>query len=191
MGNVKKKRIVFIDRDGVINHDSHDYIKSPSEFNFITGSPEAIRKLNENAFEIIVITNQSAVNRKMVSIAILESIFSKMKSGIKNAGGIIKDIFYCPHIPEDNCICRKPMPGMIHAARKKYNIDLESSYMIGDNVKDIECAKNAGCGKTILVLTGSGIKSEKILIEKNIHPDYVAENLFKAAEWIISQQEKH
>ena len=113
-----------------------------------------------------------------------------MKSGIKNAGGIIKDIFYCPHIPEENCKCRKPMPGMIHAASKKYNIDLESSYMIGDSVTDIECAKKAGCGMAILVLTGNGIKSEKILIEKNILPDHVAENLLKAAEWIISQQEK-
>ncbi|MBT3311406.1 MAG: D-glycero-beta-D-manno-heptose 1,7-bisphosphate 7-phosphatase [Desulfobacterales bacterium] len=190
MGNEKNKRIIFLDRDGVINHDSKDYIKNPSEFNFISGSPAAIRKLNENSFEVIVITNQSAVNRKMVTIAIIESIFSKMKSGIKDAGGIIKDIFYCPHIPEENCNCRKPMPGMIHAARKKYNIDLESSYMIGDSVKDIECAKKAGCGMAILVLTGNGIKSEKILIEKNILPDHVAENLLKAAEWIISQQEK-
>ena len=79
---------------------------------------------------------------------------------------------------------------MIHDARRKYNIDLESSYMIGDSVKDIECAKKAGCGMTILVLTGNGIKAEKSLIEKKIRPDHVAENLLKAAEWIISQQEK-
>lgn len=178
-------KTVFLDRDGVINHDSPDYIKSTSEFHFIKGSLEAIRMLSLNNFDIILITNQSAINRKMISTDTLEDIFSKMKRDIKNAGGCIKDIFYCPHLPIDNCECRKPKPGMILEAQKKHGIDLSQSIMVGDSSKDIECAINAGCRYSALVKTGNGLTSKKLLAEKKISPDFIGNDLLDVTQWIL------
>ncbi|MBW1746407.1 MAG: HAD-IIIA family hydrolase [Deltaproteobacteria bacterium] len=141
----------------VINRNSPDYIKSWAEFKFLPGSIDAIKLLNLNGFVVIIITNQSVINRNMVSLDGLEYIHSMMKSAFKSGGGEIKDIFYCPHIPEDRCDCRKPEPGLIHRAQKTYNIDLANSVMAGDSVKDIMCARNAGCGHSILVKTGNGV----------------------------------
>ncbi|MCK4467376.1 MAG: HAD family hydrolase, partial [Desulfobacterales bacterium] len=142
----KQQRVVFLDRDGVINRDSPDYIKSWEEFEFFPKSIEAIKLLNLNGFTTIIITNQSVINRNMVSKEGLEHIHALMKKEIKSGGGDIKDIFYCPHVPEDGCDCRKPEPGLILQAQKKYQIDLPASTMVGDNAKDIECARRAGCG---------------------------------------------
>lgn len=179
------KYTVFLDRDGVINHDSPDYIKAESEFFFIDKSPEAIALLTQASFDVIVITNQSAIARKLTTKKELEKIFTKMKSGVEDAGGKIKDIFYCPHLPDAGCSCRKPRPGLIFQAQKKYEIDLQDSCMVGDSIKDIECAKNAGCGLSVLVKTGNGEKEEKFLAAKGINPDFAAKNLFEAAKWII------
>ena len=179
------KNVVFLDRDGVINRDSPAYIKSWAEFEFIPGSIDAIKLLNLNGFVVIVITNQSVINRNMILLDELEYIHSMMKSAFKSGGGEIKDIFYCPHIPEDRCGCRKPEPGLIHKAQKRYHIDLANSCLVGDSVKDIMCARNAGCGQSILVKTGNGVDAEKILAEKKIFPDQVAENLLDAAKWIV------
>ncbi|MCK5313330.1 MAG: D-glycero-beta-D-manno-heptose 1,7-bisphosphate 7-phosphatase [Desulfobacteraceae bacterium] len=176
---------VFLDRDGVINVDSPDYIKAESEFFFLDKSPEAISLLTEAGFNVIIITNQSAIARKFTTEKELEKIFNKMKTGIADAGGIVKDIFYCPHMPDAGCDCRKPEPGLIFQAREKYSIDLQHSCMVGDSAKDIECAKNAGCGLSVLVKTGNGKKAKKLLADKDINPDFTAENLFDAVKWII------
>jgi len=178
---------VFLDRDGVINVDSPDYIKSESEFHFITQSPEAIACLTKAGCDVFVITNQSAIARKLTTGKELNNIFSKMKAGIIDVGGKIKDVFYCPHMPDAGCDCRKPKPGLIFQAQKKYNLDLQQSCMVGDSAKDIEGAKNAGCGLSVLVKTGNGEKSTIALQEKGINPDFLAENLFEAAQWIISK----
>lgn len=181
------KYTVFLDRDGVINKDSSDYIKSWSEFEFIPKSRKAIALLNKNGFQVIVITNQSLIGRNMISQKMLDEIFEKMKTGVQNAGGDITDIFFCPHTPEDNCFCRKPNPGMILDAQKKYNIDLGQSVMVGDSVKDIECSHNAGCAKALLVKTGNGLNAGEALLKKGIAPDYIAANLYEAAQWIIKR----
>ena len=179
------KYTVFLDRDGVINVDSSDYIKTESEFHFIDNSPEAIALLTKAGFDVIVITNQSALARKLTTQDELERIFNKMKAGVIDAGGKIKDVFFCPHMPDAGCNCRKPEPGLIFQAKDKYNIDLKHSCMVGDSAKDIECAKNAGCGLSVLVKTGNGNMAEKSLDDKDINPDFTAENLFDAAKWII------
>jgi D-glycero-D-manno-heptose 1,7-bisphosphate phosphatase len=184
------KNVVFLDRDGAINRDSPDYITSWAEFEFIPGSIDAIKLLNLNGFVVIIITNQSVINRNMISLDDLEYIHSMMKSAFKSGGGEIKDIFYCPHIPEDRCDCRKPEPGLIHKAQKIYNIDLANSVMVGDSVKDIMCARNAGCGHSILVKTGNGVDAEKILAQKKIFPDHVAEDILNAAKWIVTNKSK-
>ena len=179
------QRVVFLDRDGVINKDSPAYIKSWAEFEFLPGSLEAIRKLTLSGFEIIIITNQSAINRKIITINQLETMHSRLNEAVESNGGKIRDIFFCPHTPEEVCSCRKPKPGLIYRAQKKYQIDLERSAMVGDSAKDIECAKNAGCRYAILVKTGNGMKAENRLTEKAIYPDFVAQDLLAAANWTV------
>jgi D-glycero-D-manno-heptose 1,7-bisphosphate phosphatase len=186
-GHKKNQIVVFLDRDGVINRDSPDYIKSWSEFEFLPGSLEALKKLTVNGFAVIVITNQSVIQRTMVSLRELEHIHDMMKKAVRSNGGEIKDIFFCPHVPEDECGCRKPSPGLILEAGKKHRIDLKTSIMVGDSAKDIECARNAGCGNVILVKTGNGVMAEKQLKAKRIHPDVIVRDLLEAAHWIISR----
>ena len=181
------KKVVFLDRDGVINRDSPDYIKSVSEFEFLPGSVSAIQHLTVNGFTTIVITNQSAVNRKMISRRDLEAIHTLMIAGVESKGGKITDIFFCPHTPDDDCDCRKPEPGLIFQAQMRYGIDLSKAVMVGDSAKDIECARNAGCGHAVLVRTGNGIRAEKTLAEKKIFPDHVAEDLYEATAWILDR----
>lgn len=180
------KNVVFLDRDGVINRDSPDYIKSWSEIEFLPGSLKALKLLSLNGFSVILITNQSVIHRKMVTEKDLDFIHDMMKKTVRSNGGEIKDIFYCPHVPEDRCDCRKPNPGLIYRAKKRYHIDLRMSIMVGDSAKDIECARNAGCGSAILVQTGNGVMAEKILKEKMIHPDIIVPNLLEAVNWIIA-----
>lgn len=154
---------IFLDRDGVINIDSPDYIKCADEFDFIPGSSKAIAMLNKRGFDVIVITNQSGIARNLFSYGELEAIFEKMREGVIDAGGVIKDIFFCPHRPEEECSCRKPLPGLILQAIEKYGIDPAKSCMVGDSIKDIECARNAGCTYAVLVRTGNGQRSESQL----------------------------
>ena len=179
------QKVVFLDRDGVINRDSPNYIKSWSEFEFLPGSLEAIKILTLNGFAVIVITNQSVISRNMVSAKELEYIHNRMKEVVESRGGKIKDIFFCPHLPKDGCDCRKPKPGLIYQAQKAYRIDIASSAMVGDSAKDIECAGNAGCACRILVRTGNVAETEKMLAEKQIIPDHTAENLHAASIWTI------
>jgi len=175
---------IFLDRDGVINVDSPDYIKCAGEFHFIPGSAEAIALLNERGFDVIIITNQSGVGRKIFTHQALAEIFDKMKKRVAHEGGGIKDIFFCPHTPEDGCSCRKPLPGLILQAIKKYGIDPLRSCMVGDSVKDIESARNAGCGYALLVRTGNGKSAEAMFKEIHSKPDCTANDLMEAAHWI-------
>ncbi|MFA6009585.1 MAG: D-glycero-beta-D-manno-heptose 1,7-bisphosphate 7-phosphatase [Desulfobacteraceae bacterium] len=184
-------KTVFIDRDGVINRDSPDYIKTRAEFHFLPGSLEAFRLLSEHGYTAIVITNQSVIGRQLTTPGELHLIFEMMKQDIVKAGGFVTDIMFCPHTPSDHCRCRKPEPGMIFDARDKYNLDLTTSVMIGDSAKDILCAENAGVGRTVLVKTGNGLKAHAELSAKGISPDYVAEDLLDAVRWVISNDGIH
>ncbi len=177
-------KVIFLDRDGVINRDSPNYIKSWAEFEFLPGSLAAIKNLTLNGYTVIIITNQSAINRGITPLRELEHIHFMMMEILNSHGGEVKDIFFCPHTPEQGCTCRKPEPGLIKMAQKKYQVDLAESCMVGDSAKDIECGQRAGCGRTVLVKTGNGITARKILEEKNIFPDYVASDLHDAVTWI-------
>jgi D-glycero-D-manno-heptose 1,7-bisphosphate phosphatase len=182
------EKVVFLDRDGTINVDSADYVKSRSEFDFIPGSIEAIKNLTANGFISIVITNQSALARRFVSPAELDAMHAMMCRKVAEAGGKITDVFFCPHMPHKGCECRKPAPGLINQARQKYSVDLADSIMVGDSAKDIACGRNAGCGRTVLVKSGKDPDVEKELKQNSITADFVAENLLEAAEWIISER---
>lgn len=188
---VNPKKTVFIDRDGVINRDSPDYIKCREEFHLLPGSLEAFRLLHENGFTAIVVTNQSVIGRKFTTPEELRLIFAKMTEAIDSSGGHVTDIMFCPHLPSDQCHCRKPAPGMILDARDRHAIDLSTAVMIGDSVKDIECAANAGVGRAVLVRTGNGKKALEKLMEKGLSPDHVADDLLDAVKWLISNDRTH
>ena len=183
---VTLEKVIFLDRDGVINYDSPDYIKSWEEYRFLPGSLEALAALTAAGHALILITNQSIIGRGMVPLQVLEDMHQRMRQAVAEAGGRIFDIFYCPHRPEEACDCRKPAPGMIVQAASQHHIDPAAAIMIGDNAKDIACGRNAGCGVTILVRTGSGLKAEKELALKGIQPTAVADDLANAAEMILS-----
>jgi len=181
------EKVVFLDRDGVINVDSPDYIKTWSEFQFISGSLEALTLLNEFGFTVFIITNQSAVNRGMIPEAVLHEMHDNMRRAVENQGGYIADIFYCPHRPDEGCGCRKPKPGLIEQAQQRHRLDLSTAWMVGDSAKDIMCARNAGCGHAILVRTGNGRSSERLLCEQQTPADRVVENLREAVDFIVNQ----
>ncbi len=180
--------VVFLDRDGVINRDSPDYIKSPAEFEFIPGSPRAIARLTRAGISVIVITNQSGVNRRLFSPRTLARIHDKMRAGIRAAGGQIRDIFFCPHRPDQGCYCRKPRPGLLCQAQARYNLDLSAAVMVGDSAKDMQAAWQAGCGTTVLVLTGNGESALHTLEQREMAPDVVCADLMGAVDWILDSR---
>lgn len=180
------KKIVFLDRDGVINKDSSDYIKHWEEFHFLPGSLDAIKQLSDNGYTVILITNQSVINRNMVSKKTLRQIHDNLIQSVLEHGGKITDIFYCPHRPDEHCACRKPATGLINQAAEKYRIDPARAIMIGDSAKDILCAKNAGCKTSILVGTGNGPEATRFFSGRNDGPDYYFPDLYSAVRWIVS-----
>ena len=146
-------KLIILDRDGVINEDSDDYIKSPDEWIPIAGSLEALGKLSQNGFKVIIITNQSGIGRKIFSIEMLNAIHKKMSINLAQYGGVIDGIFFCPCAPEENCNCRKPKSGLYNEVSDRLQISLENVFCVGDKITDIQAAQNAGA-KPILVKTG-------------------------------------
>jgi D-glycero-D-manno-heptose 1,7-bisphosphate phosphatase len=149
---------ILLDRDGVINHDSEAYIKSPEEWLPIDGSLAAIAKFNRAGFKVIVATNQSGIARGLYDEPTLHQIHEKFLNLLSEAGGKVEEIFFCPHHPDERCGCRKPQPGMLHQIEKKYDINMAETFFIGDSIGDIRVAQTVGC-RPGLVLTGNGQKS--------------------------------
>lgn len=179
-------KVVFLDRDGVINRDSDGFIKRVAEFVFIPRSLDAIRLLTESGFEVIVISNQSGVGRGIISSEGLSAIHRHLIKTVETHGGRIKSIFFCPHRPEDDCDCRKPKPGLIWKARDTYGISLSKAAMIGDKAIDIDCGRRAGCQKAILVRTGHGEAAARELAERGLPVDFLAADLYEAARYLLS-----
>lgn len=153
--NLDPNKLLLLDRDGVINFDSNAYIKSPEEWHAIPGSLETIAKLNAANIDIIVITNQSGIGRGLFDKSTLNAIHEKMCRQLALLNGSIKDIFFCPHTPDDVCKCRKPNTGLLEAVENKYGISLKNVPFIGDSQKDLELAYKKQC-LPILVKTGKG-----------------------------------
>jgi len=170
-------RLVILDRDGVINHDSDAFVKSPSEWLPIDGSIEAIADLSNAGFTVAVATNQSGVGRKLIDMPTLEAIHRKMRQAVTDAGGDLGRIVFCPHHPDDDCDCRKPKPGLFNRLARQYGVPINGVPMIGDSERDIEAAR-AISGRPILVLTGNGQHTAATLAEKNeeveTYPDLLA-----------------
>ena len=175
----------MLDRDGVINEDSDDYIKSPDEWIPIKGSIDAIARLTHNGYGIVVATNQSGLARGYLNEYDLAKIHSKCCGMVEKAGGLISAIFYCPHPPSADCSCRKPKTGLLKQAESELGVSLTGSFLIGDSMKDLEAALAFGM-KPVLVRTGNGSKTELNLDDKLRSSIAVFDDLDSATNWILA-----
>ena len=151
-------KLIVLDRDGVINRDSEQFIKSPEEWRPIPGSLEAIARLNHAGFRVVVATNQSGLGRGLYDTATMIAINDKMHRGLAQVGGRIDAVFFCPHTAESDCECRKPKAGMLSEIGQRFGIDLIGVPCIGDSLRDLQAAEAVGA-QPILVLTGKGEKT--------------------------------
>jgi histidinol-phosphate phosphatase family protein len=163
----KLRKAIFLDRDGVINKERSDYVKTVEEL-IILDVAAPIKKLKENDFLVVVVTNQSAINRGLTTHQNIEQIHSAIQEHLKKKGTQIDAFYYCPHRPDENCTCRKPKPGLLKKATSDLKIDLRSSWMIGDRDSDIEAAQSVGC-KSVKITDSLGLEGavQSIL---NSHP---------------------
>lgn len=148
-------KLIVLDRDGVINHDSEQFIKAPDEWRPIPGSLEAVARLNHAGFRVVVATNQSGVGRGLLDIGTLNSIHEKMHKALAQVGGRLDAIFYCPHTADSQCECRKPKPGMLEEIGRRFNVDMTGVPCVGDSRRDLVAADAVGA-QPMLVLTGKG-----------------------------------
>jgi D-glycero-D-manno-heptose 1,7-bisphosphate phosphatase len=180
-------KLVILDRDGVINFDSDHYIKSPGEWTPLPGSLQAIALLNQNGWRVAVATNQSGLGRGLFDMHALNAMHAKMHKALASVGGRIDAVFFCPHLPEDDCDCRKPKPGLLTRIAERFGTTMTESPMIGDSHRDLEAGAAAGC-PTILVKTGKG---EATLARGDLPAGtLVFDDLAAAARHLVAQPAK-
>lgn len=148
-------QLVILDRDGVINQDSDDYVKTVDEFQLIDGSADAIARLHKAGFTVVVATNQSGLARGFFDLDDLEAMHAKLTVAVENAGGEVSGIFYCPHGPDDGCYCRKPETGLIDAIEAEFEVSAAGAPLVGDSIRDLQAGLDKGC-EPMLVMTGKG-----------------------------------
>jgi D,D-heptose 1,7-bisphosphate phosphatase len=175
-------KAVFLDRDGTIARDV-SYCRRVEDFEIFSTVPEAIRRLNQSGFKVLVVTNQSGIARGYFTEEVLEQIHRKMKEELAEYGAWVDAIYYCPHHPDDGCDCRKPKPKLILQAAEDFSITLEHCYMVGDMDQDIKAGKAAGC-RTVLLSSEADNASR----DNRENPDHIAPNLMEAVNWIIRQR---
>lgn len=146
-------KLVILDRDGTINADRDDYVKSPEEWRPLPGALEGIARLNHDGWHVVVATNQSGLGRGLFDMAALNAMHLKMNHALTQAGGRLDAIFFCPHAPDENCHCRKPLPGLFEQIGDRYGVDLKGVPAIGDSLRDLQAAAAVGC-ETHLVRSG-------------------------------------
>lgn len=179
-------KLIILDRDGVINFDSDQFIKSPAEWKPIPGSLEAITRLNQAGFRVVLATNQSGIGRGLFDMATLNAIHDKMHKSLAQLGGRIDALFYCPHAADSKCECRKPRSGMMEEIAKRFNTPLAGVPAIGDSLRDLEAATAVGA-QPILVRTGKG---EKTLKAGGLPPDtLVFADLAEVVKYLISRMQ--
>lgn len=153
-------KLIILDRDGVINQDSEQFIKSPEEWKPIPGSLEAIARLNQWGWRVVVASNQSGIGRGLFGMDTLNAINDKMVKALAAVGGRLDAIFFCPHPADSTCACRKPQPGMLLQIAERFNVDLAKVPAVGDSLRDMQAARTAGA-QPVLVLTGKGEATRK------------------------------
>ena len=177
-------KLVILDRDGVINIESANFIKNPHEWIALPGSLEAIALLNQSGFRVALATNQSGVGRGLYDMATLNAIHDKMHRALSQVGGRIDALFYCPHTADDNCSCRKPKTGMLEDIARRFSVDLHEVFAVGDSLRDLQAFHDAGC-KPILVRSGKG---EETLAAGSLPKDtLIFADLAEATQHIITE----
>ena len=156
--HTRQAKLIILDRDGVINYDSDQSIKSPDEWRPIPGSLEAIARLNHAGFRVVVATNQSGLGRGLFDMATMVAINEKLHKALAHVGGRIDAVFYCPHTADSDCDCRKPKPGLLTEIGQRFGVDLTGVPCIGDSLRDLQAAQAVGA-QPILVLSGKGEKT--------------------------------
>ena len=179
-------RVVLLDRDGVINADRVDYILSWDQFKFIPGSKAALKLLKERGYSVHIVSNQSAVGRGLMTREELDAITARMLRAIRRAGGDIQAVHYCTHRPDENCDCRKPRPGLLRDVARKFNLDLQRTWLIGDKLTDVQAGNAVGC-RTVLVKTGVAPEADRVKPDQPDTPDFVAEDLLDAVRHIVRE----
>ena len=180
-------KYIILDRDGTINRDSDDYIKSPDEWQPLPGALEAIARLSQAGWHLVIASNQSGLGRGLFDVATLNLIHEKMNKLLTAAGGRIDAIFYCPHVPQDKCSCRKPLPGLFEQIGDRLGAQLDQVHAVGDTLRDAQAAAAVGC-QTHLVCTGKHegwvgpTLPEGFPVTTVVHEDLAA-----FAEWVLSK----
>ncbi|MFP4438659.1 MAG: D-glycero-alpha-D-manno-heptose-1,7-bisphosphate 7-phosphatase [Chloroflexaceae bacterium] len=180
-------RDIFLDRDGVINENSHKHVKNWEEFVFLPNVLKTLRWLHLAGFRVFVVTNQAIVSRGQATHATIEDIHTRMIAQVEMHGGSITDVRYCPHDNHEQCACRKPHPGMLFDLAQQWQIDLSRAYLVGDALTDIAAARSAGC-RAVLVRTGRGAQQIHRPEIKLHQPDYIVPDLMGAVQWVFRQE---
>jgi D-glycero-D-manno-heptose 1,7-bisphosphate phosphatase len=186
-GQMSQRRpAVFLDRDGVLNQNRADYVRTWAQVEFLPGVFEAMQRLAGSPFGVVVVTNQSAVGRGLMTVEGLAAINGGIVQQVQQAGGRIDAVYACPHRPDEGCPCRKPRPGMLLQAARDLDLDLSRSYLVGDAVGDMEAGLAVGC-EPVMVRTGRGMKQAAGLAASGLGRVPVVADLGEAVDWILHQ----
>jgi D-glycero-D-manno-heptose 1,7-bisphosphate phosphatase len=185
-------KLVILDRDGTINHEREDYIKSPEEWVPLPGALEAIARLNHAGWHVVVATNQSGIGRGLFDMVALNAMHAKMNQMLAKVGGRVEAVFFCPHTPEDHCSCRKPMPGLFQMIGQRFGRSLDGVPMVGDLPRDVLAAQSVGC-EPHLVRTGQAAtmpESELQSLRQQVAGLTIHPNLSAFADYLILREQR-
>ena len=179
--------LIILDRDGTINEDRDDYVKSADEWVPLPGALEAIARLNHAGWNTVIATNQSGLGRGLFDMAALNAMHTKMNTLLSKVGGRIDAVFFCPHTPDEPCDCRKPLPGLFVQIGERFNIDLSTVPVVGDSLRDLQAGAAVGC-RPHLVRTGKGRLTEEGEVQLAVPGTQVHDDLAAFAEYLIRQE---
>ena len=185
-------KLVILDRDGTINHEREDYIKSPEEWVSLPGALEAIARLNHAGWHVVVATNQSGIGRGLFDMVALNAMHAKMNQMLAKVGGRVEAVFFCPHTPEDHCTCRKPMPGLFQMIGQRFGRSLDGVPMVGDLPRDVLAAQSVGC-EPHLVRTGQAAtmpEAELQALRQQVSGLTIHPNLSAFADYLILREQR-
>jgi D-glycero-D-manno-heptose 1,7-bisphosphate phosphatase len=178
---VQAPKLIILGRDGILNRFREDHVKEPEEWEPIPGALEAVAKLNHAGWHVVLATNQSGIGRGMIDMAVINAVHLHMMKLLSAQGGRIDAVFFCPHTPEDQCDCRKPLPGMMHEVAQRYGVDLKNVPMVADTLRDLEAARAAGCpphlvrsGRAALVTEAEVAQWVSAVPQTVVHDDLAA-----------------
>ncbi|ARN23013.1 D-glycero-beta-D-manno-heptose 1,7-bisphosphate 7-phosphatase [Piscinibacter gummiphilus] len=179
--------LIILDRDGTINEDRDDYVKSADDWIPIPGSLEAIARLNHAGWHTVIASNQSGLGRGLFDMAALNAMHAKMNSLLAKVGGRIDAVFFCPHTPDESCDCRKPLPGLFRQIGERYGVDLANVPVVGDSLRDLQAGAAVGC-KPHLVRTGKGAATVAGNVLHQVPGTVVHDDLAAFAEYLIQEE---